>query len=84
MTCQEKLEALGLSPDKASAALHYLADHLAHHVKPNPEGLDMYQQAFRCGLHACCDELRRQGGDDVHTAVVALAVVPPAPVPAAA
>lgn len=81
MTCQEKLEALGLSPERASAALHYLADHLAHHVKPNPEGLPMYQQAFRCGLRDCCDELRRQAGDDVHTAQVHQL---PAPAPAAA
>jgi len=82
MTCQEKLEALGLPPDKASAALHYLADHLSHHLHPSPDALALFQEAFRCGVRGCCDELRQQAGDPVTTAPVGLLPVKLAAAPA--
>jgi hypothetical protein len=75
----ELLQAMGLPPDKASAALHYLADHLAHHLKPSPEALPLFRQAFRCGVHACCDALRQQAGDQCTTAQVG--ELPAGPIP---
>lgn len=72
MNCQAKLEALGLPPERAAAALHYLADHLAHTLHPNPEGVQLYRLAYRCAVRDCCDELRRQAGDPVTTAPVGL------------
>lgn len=67
MNCREKLQALGLSDAASSAALHYLADHLAHHLHPSPQALPLFQQAFRCGIRAACDQLRTDAGDTVST-----------------
>ena len=75
----ELLEHLGLPADKASAALHYLADHLAHHTHPGDDALPIYQQAFRCGVRDCCDALRQAAGDHCTTAPVGL--LPAGPIP---
>lgn len=75
----ELLQAMGLPADKASAALHYLADHLAHTLKPNPEALALFRQAYRCGVRDCCDALRQQAGDQCTTAQVG--ELPAGPIP---
>lgn len=67
MTCQEKLEALGLEPNRATAALHYLADHLAGQLQAPPDALELFHHAYRAAVRDCCDELRHQAGDHVKT-----------------
>ena len=62
-SCHELLQSFGLSDVEASAALHYIADHLAGTCAPAPQALTMYRSAYRCGIRDAADELRREAGD---------------------
>lgn len=62
-TCHELLQGFGLSDLEASAALHYIADYLAHNCAPGDNALQLYRSAYRCAIRDAADELRREAGD---------------------
>lgn len=66
----ELLESMGLSAERASAALHYLADHLSHQLHPPDDAVAIFRAAYRCGVHDSCDRLRRFAGAQVTTVVI--------------
>lgn len=68
-TCHELLQSFGLSDVEASAALHYIADHLAGRCAPAPEALPLWCSAYRSGIRDAADELRRDAGDTHCTTV---------------
>lgn len=70
MNCQEVLQEFGLSDVEASAALHYLADHLAHTLAPPENSLELFHRAYRCGVRDACDALRHETGDEAITVPV--------------
>lgn len=63
-TCHELLQGFGLTDLEASAALHYIADHLAHNCAPSDDALLLYRSAYRCAIRDAADELRREAGDE--------------------
>lgn len=68
MDCHSTLRHFGLSDVEASAALHYIADHIAGHLAPPEKSLLIFQQAYRCAIRDACDHIRRDAGDtDVAT-----------------
>lgn len=57
------LMELGLSDVEASAALHYIADHLAGNLPHPPNALPLFAAAYRSGVRDVADLLRISAGD---------------------